>query len=72
MLHIQSLITFTYDPPSTIVPGSSRPLIIVVIAELLVSTTAAPSSRFENNVGANVGLDGANADFNPSVNQGTS
>ena len=71
MLHIQSLITFTYDPPSTIVPGSSRPLIIVVIAELLVSTTAGPSSGLEKKARADAEFCGANVDFKPLVNRGT-
>ena len=71
VLHIRQLITFTPDPPSTIVPGTSRPLMMAVIVGLLVSTTANPSSRFEKNVGAGAGLGGANADFKPSVNRGT-
>ena len=62
---------FTLDPPSSIVPGTSHPLVIAVIVGLLVSTTIGPSSGFEKNAGASAGLVGANADFNPSVNQGT-
>ena len=63
---------FTPNPPLTIVPDSSPPLIIAVIAELLVFITANPSSEFEKNARASARLDGANADFNPSVNRGTS
>ena len=63
---------FTPDPRSTIIPGSSRPLIITLIVGLLMSTTVGPSSRFEKNVEVGVGLDGANADFNSSLNRDTS
>ena len=71
MSHVRRLITFTPDPPSTIVPGTSRPLIMAVIVELLVSTTVGPSSGFETKAGAGVGPGGANASFRPSMNWGT-
>ena len=64
------LITFTPDPPSTIVPGTSHPLMITV-AGLLVPTTTGPSSGFEKKAGAGAKCGGANIDFSSSVNQGT-
>ena len=65
------LITLTPDPLSTIVRGSSNPLIVAVISGLLVSTTAGPSFGLEKNGGACNEFGGVIAAFSPSVNRGT-
>ena len=71
VLQVQRLITFTLDPPSTIVPGSSRPLTIAVIAGPFVSTTVGPSSGFEKKAGAGGLSTAVNPDLSPSVNRVT-
>ena len=65
------LITFTPNPPSTIVLGTSCPLMMIVIAGPLVSTTVSPSSGFEKKAGASAEYGGANTDFSLLVNRGT-
>ena len=46
------LMTFTPEPPLTIALMISLPSTITVIAGLLVSTAAGPSSGLEKNAGA--------------------
>ena len=62
---VRRMITFTLDPPSIIVPGTSLPLMMTVTTGLLVSTTASPSSGFEKNVGVDSELYGYNAKLLP-------
>ena len=68
VLQVWMLITLTPDPPSTIVPSSSCPLTMAVIARLLVATTTGPSSGFEKKAEAGNGFDEVNSNFSPSVN----
>ena len=60
------------DPPSIIVPGSSRPFMMAVIAGLFVSTTVGPSSEFEKNARAGGVLTAVIPVFSPFVKRGTS
>ena len=69
--HVLLMITFTPDPPSTIVPVTSLPLLINVTIRLLVSTTVGPSLGFVKNVDAFAGFDGASVDFRLSANRGS-
>ena len=54
-----------------IVPGISFPLTIAMIAGLLVSTTAGPSSGLEKNAAAGVGVGLVTAACKSAVNRGT-
>ena len=65
------LITFTLDPPSIIILGTSLPLMMTITVGLLMSTTVGPSSELEKNDGVASKLCGDNANFNPSINLGT-
>ena len=69
--HIFLLITFTLDPPSMIVSGTSLPLMITITAGLLVSTTVGPSLGFVKNMGVVAGFGGDSANFKLSANRGT-
>ena len=63
---------FTLDPPSIIIPGSSCPFTMAVIAGLFVSTTVGPSSGFEKKVGAGGVPTAVIPVSSPSVKRGTS
>ena len=68
--HVRLLMTFTIDPPSIIVPAISLPFTITMIAGLLVSTTAGPSSGLEKNAGAGAGFGLMTVAWRSAVNRG--
>ena len=65
------LMTFTPDSPSITVPAISLSFIITVIAGLLVSTNAGPSSGLEKNDGAGAGFGLMTVAWRSVVNRGT-
>ena len=69
--HVLLLMTFTPDPPSVIVLAISLPFTITVIAGLLVSTTAGPSSGLEKNVVVGVGFGLMMVSWRSAMSRGT-